>query len=348
MATSKISASEGTGKNLATHSFSEDAMTKELQRVVMSNSSGAEITSQSITVGGTTFTNSAGNSSTAQLTAGSTFTGTIENVLTGKGLLVAVYCGNSQPFTVNVLQYIDVAGTQLVGTSTFTRLAGASLNETVQLNGNYAKITVTNNGASTTTGLVIDTWFGDMPPFPVSLTNSGNFRVELPPKQTFKASTIIPLVTAITANVPFFNIIGSATKTVTVKKISINGHTLTAVAYTTINVEKLNTASSGGTSTTLVATPLDSNNTATAVVKAYTVAPTKGNLVGTVSSQRVLSQATTAAAAGIPCDFEFKFADINDSSGLVLRGVTQEICLTYPVALATAGTCAIDIEWTED
>ena len=43
MATSKISATEGSGKNIATHSISEDALTKELQRVVPSTSAGAEI-----------------------------------------------------------------------------------------------------------------------------------------------------------------------------------------------------------------------------------------------------------------------------------------------------------------
>lgn len=42
MATSKISATEGSGVNIATHSFSEDAVTKQLQRVVPSTSAGVE------------------------------------------------------------------------------------------------------------------------------------------------------------------------------------------------------------------------------------------------------------------------------------------------------------------
>lgn len=41
MANSKISATEGTGKNIASFSFTEDATTKELQRVVMSDSTGS-------------------------------------------------------------------------------------------------------------------------------------------------------------------------------------------------------------------------------------------------------------------------------------------------------------------
>lgn len=38
--TSKIAVSEGSGKNVATYSFTEDAVTKEMQRVAFSDSSG--------------------------------------------------------------------------------------------------------------------------------------------------------------------------------------------------------------------------------------------------------------------------------------------------------------------
>ena len=168
-------------------------------------------------------------------------------------------------------------------------------------------------------------------------------------KQTYRASTIIPLVAAVTVNVPFFNIIGSASKTITIKRITVSGMTLTAVGYFTINVEKLSTASTGGTSTTLASVPLDSNNNvATAVVKAYTAAPTKGTLVGTIASWRALWQATTAAAAGVVDYFVFNFGDMRETRGVVLRGIAQELALVFPVVLASAGTLAIDIEWTEE
>lgn len=54
MATSSIAVSQGSGKNIATHSFTEDASTKELQRVVLSDSSGNEegITTNPLVVGG--------------------------------------------------------------------------------------------------------------------------------------------------------------------------------------------------------------------------------------------------------------------------------------------------------
>lgn len=168
-------------------------------------------------------------------------------------------------------------------------------------------------------------------------------------KATYRASTIIPLVAAVTVNVPIFNIIGSATKTITVKRITVSGMTLTAVGYFAINVEKLSTASTAGTSTTLVAVPLDSAaSAATAVVKAYTVAPTKGTLVGTIASWRALWQATVAVAAGVTDYFTFNFGDMRETKGIILRGVAQEVALVFPVVLASAGTLAIDIEWTEE
>lgn len=170
-------------------------------------------------------------------------------------------------------------------------------------------------------------------------------------KRTYRASTIIPLAAAVTVDVPFFNIIGSATQTVTVRKITVSGMTLTAVGYYTIAVQKLSSASSGGTSTSPVTVPLDSNSAvATAVVKAYTVAPTRGSLTngGTVASWRTLWQPTTAAAAGTTDTFTFSFGDITESRGLVLRGAAQEVCLVFPVVLASAGALSIDIEWTEE
>lgn len=181
----------------------------------------------------------------------------------------------------------------------------------------------------------------------VTLYNSdGSYGLE---KTTYRASTIIPLAAAVTVNVPFFNIIGSSSKVITVKRIRVSGMILTSVGYFTINCEKLSTASSSGTSTTLTGVPLDSNDVAaSAVVKAYTVAPTKGSLVGTIASYRSLWQSTTAAAAGLAPEHIFNFGDMPETKGVRLRGVAQELALTFPVVLASAGTLAIDIEWTEE
>jgi hypothetical protein len=168
-------------------------------------------------------------------------------------------------------------------------------------------------------------------------------------QETYRASTIIPLVAAVTVDRPFFNIIGSDTKTVKITKIAVSGVTLTAVGYFTIAVQRLSTVSTGGTSTTLATVKLDTDNAdATAVVKAYTVAPTRGTLVGTISSWRALWQATLTVGTSITVEHEFKYGDTDHAQGLTLRGATQEIALVFPVVLATAGTLSVDIEWTEE
>lgn len=50
MATSDVKVTPGTGKNVATNSFTEDAETKELQRIALNNSSGTEIGTSSTPV----------------------------------------------------------------------------------------------------------------------------------------------------------------------------------------------------------------------------------------------------------------------------------------------------------
>lgn len=176
--------------------------------------------------------------------------------------------------------------------------------------------------------------------------NDGSYGAE---KATYRSSTIIPLIAAVTVNVPFFNIIGSSTKIITIKRIAVSGATLTAVGYFTVNVVRLSSASSGGTSTTLVNVQMDTNDpAATAVVKAYTAAPTMGNLVGTIATNRCLWQATTAAAAGLTRDYLFEFGDMPETKGIRLRGTSQEMALLFPVVLASAGTLSVDIEWTEE
>lgn len=94
---------------------------------------------------------------------------------------------------------------------------------------------------------------------------------------------------------------------------------------------------------------MDTNDpAATAVIKAYTAVPTDGALVGTIATNRCLWQATAAAAAGLTRDYLFDFGDMPETGGIVLRGVAQEVALLFPVVLASAGTLAVDIEFTEE
>lgn len=177
--------------------------------------------------------------------------------------------------------------------------------------------------------------------------NDGGYNGE---KSTYRASSLDPFIAAVTADQPFFLIEGSASKTITIKRIAVSGLTLTAVAYLTVNVVKYSSAASGGTSTSAPMVPVDSNMPAAtaAFVKYYTAAPTGGTIVGTLATSRTLAQSTTAAAAGLPRDFVFDFGDMPETKGIVLRGVSQGLGLVWATAPATAVTLVVDIEWTEE
>lgn len=147
----------------------------------------------------------------------------------------------------------------------------------------------------------------------------------------------------------FFAISGSATKAVHVKKIRISGPTLTAVAYNSYVVNKYSSILTGGTASDVTKVPIDSAYAASTVglLKAYTAVPTDGTLVGAVASARVLMQATTAAAAGIPDVVVFDFTDRYGDGGIVLHGTAQYLGVNFPSAPASAVTLAIEVEWSE-
>ena len=107
------------------------------------------------------FTASTNNSTTAQLAAGATFTGTIETVFNqpvASLLLIA-----DQPVTITINQFIDAGGTKLASTNSFSVLAPATFARSFAINGNYMQVLVKNVGAATTTTLTLDTAYGTLP-----------------------------------------------------------------------------------------------------------------------------------------------------------------------------------------
>lgn len=168
-------------------------------------------------------------------------------------------------------------------------------------------------------------------------------------KATYRAATTNTVVAAAGAAM-FFVITGSTTKTIIVQRIRITGMTLTAVAYHSLVVEKWSSAPTGGTATTLVQVPIDSNDgagTAT-LCQVYTAAPTEGSLVGTIACTRNLGQATTAAAAGIPDEWVFDFRCVGEAGGVYLRGSAQALSVAFGAAPGSAVTLGLEVEWTEE
>ena len=117
---------------------------------------------------------STGNNTSTQLAAGATFTGNIETVLSLQAAQIEVVCDTA--YTVVINQYIDAAGTQKSGSRTIARAAGVPMNINVLLPGNYFNLALTNNGASPTTTLAVNTTFGIMD----SVDDAGRLSVNTP------------------------------------------------------------------------------------------------------------------------------------------------------------------------
>jgi hypothetical protein len=166
------------------------------------------------------------------------------------------------------------------------------------------------------------------------------------PKNTYSA-TITGLVPAATPT-DIFTIIGSATKIVRLRKITVTA-TKNLNGFVNLIILKRSTANMGGTSTTPTIIPYDSANpSATAIVRAYTVNPTLGTLVGNMWSERFLIQ-----DGGNNTPYQSKFEIIFEDEVkqvATLNGIAQLIAVNLgATATAMAGALFdINIEFTEE
>jgi hypothetical protein len=126
-------------------------------------------------LGATIYVQSTGNNTSTQLAAATTFTGTIESALSYPQAIISIRC--DQAYTVFIDQFSDAAGTiAYTPNISYTRTAGVSFNQAVNIAGSYYRIRITNNGGAATTTLFAETWLGILPTLP-QLDNSGNLPV---------------------------------------------------------------------------------------------------------------------------------------------------------------------------
>lgn len=173
------------------------------------------------------------------------------------------------------------------------------------------------------------------------------------PKATYSAG-FVGLVPAASAT-DTVCIKGSATKTVKVQKILLNGTAGTLVTVPVSLVKKA-TADTGGTAASTTANPantitkLDSAfATASAVPISYTAVPTI-NDAGTImaAGSVTLNVTGTTAAPNNPLVFDFTGNNTNLLSPLVLRGVAQQACLHLNTISVSSGVLNGYIVWTEE
>lgn len=101
---------------------------------------------------------STANSSTSQLAAGATFTGTIESPQDLPSL--SILLTSDQPITLTVRQFIDSGGTFAVPDIVFYVRANEGFARSIAINGNFVRVTAQNTGASTTTTFNLNCAFG--------------------------------------------------------------------------------------------------------------------------------------------------------------------------------------------
>lgn len=157
-------------------------------------------------------------------------------------------------------------------------------------------------------------------------------------KRTYSSAFSVTLAATAT---DVIEIIGSATTTVQIVRISINGVQTTAGGVL-FNLLRRSTAATAGTSTNQTLVSHEATDAAaTAVVKAYTANPTTGTLVGNIRSKRIQIGPSTAVSTG----FDFNFGE--NSKPIVLSGVSQTLCVNIGGATVTGGIIDVEIEFTE-
>lgn len=163
------------------------------------------------------------------------------------------------------------------------------------------------------------------------------------PRITYSASIdglIIPV-----SPTDIFTITGSATKTIRVTYIEITGTSSTGVRAD-FTLVKRSTANSGGTSTTLTGVPHDSNNAAaTATVRAYTVNPTTGTLVGQIRAKQNI--VFNNINQGIDLT-QWEFGFTRGVQEPTLRGTAQVLAVNLSSDTVVGPDFNICIEWVEE
>ena len=330
-----------------------------------------------VALGATNYAASTVNSSTTQLAAGATFTGTIENTFNQQSYSILVNSDQTGILTIN--QYIDAAGLFKVSSLSYAISPTAEFCRSGVLNGNYVNMVFQNTGASTTTTFNLNTAYGTIPAatqlnnapsainevngLPISLgqaTAANSFPVVIASNQptlpiafgdsvkaTYSAS-ITGLASAVAAT-DIFRITGSATKTVKIRKIGFSG--LSSVQIdTAVLLVKRSTANTGGTSTTPTSVSNDSTNAAaTVTINAYTANPTLGTIVGNIRSHkisfRVSGTGTSVSTTSSPFEHIFGVAG---EQPITLRGTAEQLSVNLNGVTVTGANIDIYVEWTEE
>lgn len=166
---------------------------------------------------------------------------------------------------------------------------------------------------------------------------------------TFVAAVAPTATTAGTAGV-IANILGSASKTVRVYRISILGTIATTAAECRFNLAKrVTTTASAGTSAAITPIPLDSADAATATANFWSVVGTVGTGGGVIETRgALLGLVASATVTPGTVDFSCPQYGTPEAKPWVLRGILQSLEVTQVTAPANTPTFAVSILFSED
>lgn len=181
--------------------------------------------------------------------------------------------------------------------------------------------------------------------YDLGVSNAATQRVALAQELTYAAGTTAK--TATTAGTgPFFNVCGSATKTIRIQRLSISGTVATAAVYGDLVVKKTSAATTAGTSTALTALPYDSTSAAaTGTSKFYTALGTAGASVGVLLTETLFFP-VTATGTSIGPQLVYQWRD-PDTEAPTLRGTAQCLEASFGTTTTNAPTLTVSVTWTE-
>lgn len=270
-----------------------------------------------------------GNTSTAPIGSGSSFTGTSESNM-GVSAIQIMFVAD-QPCTIQLQQSINGSNWDFL--NTYFTSAGYPDCRTFVAKGSYVRIIVTNTGGSSASVRL------QMVGVPIStpLTYRDGVAIDWVQQPTYRSVFVGTALAGICMSLK-----GSATRLVTITRV---GFSASDNAGTTVDVtiSKLS-GLTGGTPGALTAVPLDSKFPAsTATPQSWSVAPTPTSIGNVYGSRYFIGKASTTSGGQV----DLAFGDMPGVVPTRLRGTSEWLAVSFS---AVGGTPLADIwmGWTEE
>ena len=290
------------------------------------------------------FPASTANSSTTNIAAGATFTGSVESGARQQSVQVAVFA--DQPYRLDVIQYSDGTGTRETARTTYTRSANEGVAESILLVDWHFRVIVTNlNASAATTVFSCQTSQGVMPAGPKASGQYGGLPVEIygrgeELKHYFTSAVVAP--TTLTTGLNYFVLRNtSTTKKIKVQKIEIVAF-FTGTAAASASNYFINKAT-GVTATTGTNIVVEKGNTAAPA----SIAEAKFLVTGLGATGAAVGGAV--ASIGHPNQLTTQIVYDRDMvAAPVVLGTNECLLLRSNGAIVLGSTIHISVRWVEE